>query len=198
MNKVPFSSINLLDVGNTVCLTGSVWTGNDGKSFILPFPEFSLEELGEISCVEPTLEEWKTFLTQSDLVETEVLVNDNGNLKKAILRKTQRLIDNRIQWNVFKRDNYTCRYTGETSVPLTVDHIDLWENGGASVEENLLSTSRKANKLRGNMPYDQWIHSDVYKKISRNLPESVKQANEAIVANLPHLESLRRIHQMSR
>jgi len=191
MKVIKLDDINLLDVGNTIGLTGNIWTGNDGVSYITLFPQFSLEELGDLEVIEMDLEDWKKFIRQTDILETDILENDNGKLKKITVRKSARLIDNRVQWKVFQRDNYTCRYTGETGIPLSVDHIDLWENGGATVEDNLLAVSRKANKLRGNMPYEQWIQSSVYQKISSNLPDKIKKENLDIVNKLPYLESLR-------
>lgn len=191
MKVIRLDDINLLDVGNNIGITGSIWTDNNGVSYIALFPEFTLDDLGELQTLEMSLDDWAKFIRQADLVETEILKNDNGNLKKVIVRKTARLIDTRMQWRVFQRDNYTCRYTGETGIPLSVDHIDLWEDGGATIDANLLSVSKKANKLRGNIPYEEWINSDIYKKISQNLPEEIKQANLAVVNQLPHLRSLR-------
>jgi len=191
MNVIKLDDLNIFDFGNTIGLTGNIWTGNDDKSYITLFPDFKLEDIGELNAIVMDSEDWKRLIRQTDLLEQEILTNDNGNVRKVTVRKTARLIDNRIQWKVFERDNYTCRYTGETGIPLSVDHIDLYNEGGANVEENLLSVSRKANKIRGEMPYDQWIVSDAYQRISKNLPEAVKQANLAIVAQLPHLKTLR-------
>ena len=191
MKVIQLDDINLLDVGNNIGVTGSIWTNNNGVSYIALFPEFTLDDLGELQVLEMDLDDWAKFIRQSDLVETEILKNDNGSLKKVLVRKTARLIDTRMQWRVFQRDNYSCRYTGEAGIPLSVDHIDLWEDGGATVDANLLAVSKKANKLRGNMPYEEWINSDVYKRISQNLSEEVKQANLDIVNQLSHLRSLR-------
>ena len=58
-------------------------------------------------------EDWKKVLRQTDLLETEVLaLSEDGKLTKAILRKSQRQIEARISWNVFRRDGYRCRYCG--------------------------------------------------------------------------------------
>lgn len=191
MKVLRLEDINLLEVGNTIGLTGNIWTGNDGVSYITLFPDFNLDDLGELQVLEMDLADWKRFIKQSDILETEILKNDNGKLKKVTVRKSARLIDTRVQWRVFQRDNYTCRYTGETGIPLSVDHIDLWEDGGATIEDNLLAVSRKANKLRGNMPYDEWIKSDVYKRISKNLTEQQQRANLDILFKLEELKAQR-------
>lgn len=191
MKVLRLEDINLLEVGNTIGLTGNIWTGNDGVSYITLFPDFNLDDLGELQVLEMDLADWKKFIKQSDVLETEILKNDNGKLKKVTVRKSARLIDTRVQWRVFQRDNYTCRYTGQTGIPLSVDHIDLWEDGGATIEDNLLAVSRKANKMRGSMPYDEWIKSDVYKRISKNLTEQQQRANLDILFKLEELKSQR-------
>lgn len=191
MNVIRLDDVNLLDFGNSIGLVGNIWAGNDGVSYITLFPDFNLDDLGEIQAIEMDSEDWKKLIRQSDLLETEILQNDNGNLKKVTVRKSARLIDNRMQWAVFKRDNYCCRYCGKSGIPLSVDHIDLWEEGGATVEENLLTACRKCNKIRSNTPYAKWMTSSRYISISSSLPSEIKQANLDIVAQLPHLESLR-------
>lgn len=194
MKTIKLSDVNLLEVGNTINFSGIIW--NDTQSdlqFVTLFPDISKDDFSveELKLMELTTEEWQQLLRQTDLQETMMLVNDDGKIKKAIYRKSQRQIDSRVQWQVFARDNYTCRYTGETGIPLTVDHVDLYEEGGASIVENLISCTKKANKLRGNMPYDVWINSSEYKKISKNLPEQIKQANLAVLETLDDLKTKR-------
>ncbi len=191
MKVISLDDINLLDVGHTIGLTGNIWTGNDGVSYITLFPQFTKEELGELQVLEMGLDDWKKFIRQTDIQEMEIIQNDDGKLKKITVRKSARMIDGRIQWKVFQRDNYTCRYTGETGIPLSVDHVDLYENSGATVEDNLLAVSRKANKLRGSIPYEEWMESSVYKRISKNLTPETQKANLDIIAKLPYLRLLR-------
>lgn len=191
MKVIRLNDMNLLDFGNSIGLVGNIWAGNDGVSYITLFPEFNLEDLGEIQAIEMDLDDWKKMIRQSDILETQILQNDDGKLKKVTVRKSARLIDNRMQWAVFKRDNYCCRYCGKSGIPLSVDHIDLWEDGGATVEENLLTACRKCNKTRGNTPYEVWINTAKYNSINKDLPSEIKEANLAIVAQLPHLQSIR-------
>ncbi len=191
MRVISLDDINLLDVGHTIGLTGNIWTSNEGVSYITLFPQFSHVDIMDLQLIEMDLEDWKKFIRQTDIQEMEILQDDNGKLKKITVRKSARMIDTRVQWKVFARDNFTCRYTGETGIPLSVDHIDLYENLGATVEDNLLAVSRKANKLRGSIPYEEWVESDVYKRISKNLPDDIKKANLDIIAKLPYLRLLR-------
>ncbi len=177
--------IDYMEIGNTIQISGAVFS--DGKtSFILNLPDERITS--DIWDVEMTREDWKTFLRQADLKETQVLMEDKGKVKRAILRKSTRQIDSAVSWNVYRRDNYTCRYCGRNDVPLTVDHLVLWEDGGPSIEENLLSACRRCNKLRGNIKYKDWIFSTDYEKLSVKLPREVYKANEEIrhtLADIP-------------
>jgi HNH endonuclease len=190
MKTISLNDINLYDIGSTYQIAGTIWSSaND--CFITLFPDRE-ENFDDAKLLPMDLAEWEKFLRQTDLIETEVILNDpNGKLIKAILRKTQRAIDSFMQWSVFKRDNYTCRYCGKTGIPLTVDHIDLWEQGGATIPENLITACKKCNKDRGRMEYADWLQSDIYQKRSQGLTEEVMQQNQAVLQQLPHLQTLR-------
>lgn len=190
MKEIKFSDINLLDIGNNIFLTGSVWSGI-GKSYICLFPEQETEK--EIALLKMNLEEWKKFLRQSDTLETEILEHGPAGVAKAIVRKSQRLIDARVAWKVYKRDDYRCRYCDKDGVPLTVDHLVVWEVGGPTIEENLVAACRKCNKARGTMPYTKWLKSEYYKKVSQNLPVSILLANDALVNTLPKIKRVKNI-----
>lgn len=191
MKVISLDDVNLLDFGNSIGLTGNIWTGNDGVSYITLFPDFEMEELGELQAIVMDSEDWKKLIRQTDLLETQILQHDEGKLKKVTVRKSARLIDNRMQWSVFKRDNYTCRYCGKDGIPLSVDHIDLWEDGGATVEENLLTACRKCNKVRGNTEYQAWLQSPKYASVNKGLSFEELQNNLDIVNQLPHIRALR-------
>ena len=207
------SDLNLLDVGHTIQLGGSVWIGN-GKMYLALFPEdqgrvfsgqhqvlFSQKEWDDVSfngsdemevhTLNMSSSEWETFLRQTDLLETEILSKaSDGTLAKIITRKSQRNIEASISWKVFARDGYACRYCGKggkEGIPLTVDHLVLWEVGGPSIEANLLSACRKCNKTRGNLPYDKWLENPHYLKVSANLTPAQKEANQAILPTLANI-----------
>lgn len=189
MNEITLSDINILDIGNTIQIAGTVWAGN-GMCFITPGPN-SIEDFSNIQILKMDLADWQKFIRQADLLETEIIGQDSTGITKMIYRKSQRQIDTVMQWVVFQRDNYTCRYCGRTGLPLTVDHIDLWEHLGVTIPENLLSACKKCNKDRGNLEYQDWLNSEVYKQRSLNLSSEIKQANLDIVAKLPELIKLR-------
>lgn len=176
MTVVNLDYINLLELGHTIQLTGMLLTDSQrDQTFLVPLPNEDITN--EITTLSLSHDDWKTLLKQTDIQETEVLVNDEGKIKKAILRKSTRQIESGVSWNVFRRDNYTCRYCGRNDVPLTVDHLILWEDGGPSIEENLVSCCRKCNKIRGSIKYKDWLESRQYTGLSKGLSFEVRQSN---------------------
>lgn len=195
MNEIiKLKDINILDIGNTIQITGAIWSGN-GNDYLCYFPNELDNEMCEMKIVDMDTEDWKKFIKQTDILETEILSNSrDGKLSKIIVRKTARQIDSRIQWKVFKRDEYKCRYCGNDDIPLSVDHIVLWEEGGATVEENLISACKKCNRTRGNMKYTDWLESDYYKKKSKNLEYDTICNNSSayeIAENIPKVNHIK-------
>jgi HNH endonuclease len=184
MTNVTLDDIDVLDVGSAIQLDGAIYSGN-GKLYIVPLPDAYLD--GEWTVLQMDTSQWERFLNQSDVLD----VRGPG---KAILRKSQRQIDQWIAWEVFERDGYRCRYCGKKA-PLTVDHVILWEQGGATVTENLISSCRRCNKLRGSMEYGDWIESKEYSKVSVDLPVRIIEINLMV---LNHLDELRAIKQKGR
>lgn len=193
MKTIKLDDLNLLNIGNSIQISGAIWSGN-GKHFLCFFPDEFDDD--EIVLLDMDIVNWKTFLRQTDIMETEILAHGDKGTIKAVIRKSQRQIDQRISWKVFQRDNYTCRYCGKTGIPLTVDHLVLWEEGGCSIEENLLTSCKKCNKTRGNMEYVDWLNSDKYNRIAKDLTDDIRLANEEIIDTLGTLPI--RFHQISR
>jgi hypothetical protein len=182
------SELNILDIGNKYGLVGAVY-GNEDRTFLCMFPG---QDIATTEVLDMDLEDWKKFLRQSDLLETEVLQKtEHGQLAKAILRKTQRLIEARVSWGVFRRDGYKCCYCGEDGVPLTVDHLVLWEEGGPSIPENLLTACRKCNKARGRIQFKDWLEHKYYKRVSMNIGVTRRGLNRKLVATL---DAIPRVH----
>jgi hypothetical protein len=196
MNIVRFENLNLLSIGNTIQISGMIWSG-EGKSYLCFLPDEQPAHPNELVLLPMTLNEWNEVVRQSDLMETEILAKDTeGKLVKTILRKSTRQIDQAIQWKVFERDEYCCRYCGRTGIPLSVDHIILWEEGGPSTEENLITACKKCNRMRGSQQYPNWLISEYYYKVSRDIDEETRQKNAAIVQTMASIP--RRIHIKSR
>lgn len=189
-----FKDLNLLSIGNTVQMVGAVYAG-DGKAFLCLFPGETVE--ASIEPLPMDVSEWEKFLRQTDLMETEILTRSkDGTLVKAIVRKSNRQIDQNVSWRVFRRDAYRCRYCGADDVPLTVDHLVRWEENGPSTEANLLAACKKCNKVRGNHSYADWLRHPAYRQTSKNLTEAIRKANEALLATLDKIPRV--VNQRSR
>jgi len=173
---------DLKDVGHTIQVAGVLLnSSNETFALLLPNENFYFQEGGVTIC-SLSDKEWVQLFWQSDILETEVPTKHG----KAIVRKAERQISNFISWNVFRRDEYTCRYCGKNDVPLTVDHVVLWEEGGPSIEDNLVACCRKCNQKRGNLRYKAWLKSDLYKSVSVNLSEKFKVMNEILAEIIDH------------
>jgi 5-methylcytosine-specific restriction endonuclease McrA len=185
--------LNLHDIGNTIQLTGAVYSGN-GKHYLTIFPdEHGTDFLATAEILEMDHSEWETFLRQTDYLETEMRTVDpaTGQLMRAVVRKSQRQVDQNVSWKVFRRDSFHCRYCGKNDVPLTVDHLVLWEEGGPSTEVNLVSACKKCNRTRGNMQYSDWLKSDYYKHVSDALDSAV------VIHNLDLITTLNKIPRLT-
>lgn len=189
-----FKNFNILDIGNTLEIKGVVY-GNGKVDKIIMLPEESIGK--DLSIVHPTLDEWNQIVRQSDILEAEVVGGDKN--KKIILRKSTRQIDAKVSWEVFRRDDYKCRYCGADNVPLTVDHVVLWEEGGPTIQNNLITACKKCNHTRGNIQYEDWLQSDYYKKVSENLSQGVKTLNEFLLTKIDYIkQNLMRLNKRNR
>jgi 5-methylcytosine-specific restriction endonuclease McrA len=193
---VKLKDLNLLEIGNTIQLTGAIYSGN-GKHFLCFFPDESPDSLPS-DILHMTRDEWETFIRQTDLLETEIIAEhpENKQMIKAVIRKSQRQIDQNISWQVYRRDGYRCRYCGKDDVPLTVDHVVLWESGGPSIESNLISACKKCNRTRGNTEYSEWLKSDYYRRVSQNLEEHTREGNREVVHSLAMIPRV--VHKRNR
>ena len=200
--KMKLSDIEITHVGDTIQMVGALYHG-EGQVFLCMFPDYLdistnlADGTATLKHLDMDSEDWKTFLRQADIMETEVLVKaEDGKLVKAIMRKSQRQIDQTVAWNVFRRDKFTCRYCGKDNVPLTVDHLVRWEEGGPTIEANLLASCRRCNRTRGRMAYGDWMQSPEYLEISKNLDWGVNRDNHQIEHTLDAIPRV--VHVKSR
>ncbi len=169
-----FSDLNVYAIGDTIQMAGAIYSG-EGRHFVVLFPGEMIEL--PIEHIVMTPDDWKKFLFQTDVLETEILTKaSDGTLAKAIVRKSQRQIDNVMMWKVWRRDQFRCRYCGNDQVPMTVDHLVVWEEGGPTVPENLITACKQCNKIRGNLAFTKWLEHPYYKRVSRNISDTEKVA----------------------
>jgi predicted ATPase len=170
--------LNLKNVGVNIKMSGFILADKDTK-YLISFPNEDDYDAKDLIAVATDSKEYKEIIRQLDLMELEIIDNDTN--KKVIVRKSQRQLDQGVSWEVFARDNYTCRYCGSTGIPMTYDHIKLWEDGGENTVENGVCSCRKCNKTRGNMDYEEWINSKYYITRSENLSRDVIMANNKLL-----------------
>jgi len=159
--------------------------GSTGRFIAAPLPgeDFSTKDGFEV--LEMDLDDWERFIQQTDHVNVLASVRDeHGNVAKALVRKSERQVDSGIKWSVHRRDHFRCRYCGEDKLPLTVDHLVLWEEGGPTTDANLVSCCKKCNRTRGNTPYHAWLKSAFYKKVSQRIPPMIQEQNERLAGTL--------------
>ena len=174
------ADLDILDIGTEIQISGVIFHGK-GHTFLIPLPDEDLRDPHVTLWMDSA--EWERFLNQSDVLDVR-------GPAKAILRKSQRQIDQNISWEVFRRDDYRCRYCGRNDVPLTVDHVILWEDGGATVADNLVSACRRCNKLRGNTEYTAWMIGPKYASVCSGLTSEVHMSNAALVDKLHDLRKI--------
>lgn len=190
------ADLNILAFGNTIQIAGAIYQG-DGRTFLCFFPEDLKSAHDPTEVLEMDQADWEKLIRQTDIMEAEVLAKaSDGKLAKIIIRKSTRHVDQTVTWNVFRRDGYRCQYCGKDDVPLTIDHLVTWEDGGPTTETNLLSACRKCNRTRGNLAYKAWLNHPFYKQVSRNLDAALRDRNEQLVGTLDAVP--RRLHIPSR
>lgn len=198
MNKIQIGKdIKITQIGNDYQIAGLLFSGAD-RSFILQLPHKAGDIHEQLDLLELDEEGLKGFMRQLDVLETEIITSGPEGLMKSIVRKTQRQIDNIIQWQVFERDHYTCQYCGRHGIPMSVDHIVLWEDGGPTIADNLLTACKKCNRDRGNMKFIDWLESPIFKRISKFIETSQVNKLKMFALDIPRLEAMKTIHSRSR
>lgn len=192
-NPVEFEDFPLDMIGRGVGLVGALWADEKTETvYVFYFPDYA-DGYEDAAVVDLDRDQWRTLICQTDLIEMPVKVKDqDGKIYKAVLRKCQRRIEQGVTWGVYKRDDYACRYCGRDGLPLTIDHLVLWEDGGPSTPDNLLTSCRKCNKVRGNTQYAAWLVHRHYRRVSENLTDEQREANLGIAGRLHLVE---RVHQ---
>jgi hypothetical protein len=173
------------DFGISYVITGVIF-GNANDNFVTMLPGNHAPD-GIPFVQEPDIDTWNKIIKQLDSVE---VTKGLSHEQKTIVRKAERNINQMTAWKVFKRDGYKCCYCGRDDVPLTVDHLVLWEEMGPTIPENLLSSCKACNHARGNMKYDAWIVSLEYKRVSTFIDPTRKLKNVTLVATLPAIEKM--------
>lgn len=179
MTEIKIEDLDLLKIGNGLQLGGFI-LGDANTTIIVAMPNEDIN-METPYVLLPTQEEFDVIMRQMDLQETEIIDSKTG--KKAIVRKSQRKTDTFVNWRVFRRDEFTCRYCGRNDIPLTYDHVKTWETGGEWSIENGITACRKCNKTRSNMDFALWLKTDYVQELLPNVPEHLIQMNIRVLEN---------------
>lgn len=175
----------LLAYGNEIALVGAVYHGV-GRTRVLLYPDAPAEEVARQPNVLAQLSplDWHALIEQTDAANVV-------GLGKIVLRKSERVVEQSVAWRVFRRDGFRCRYCYAEANPLTVDHVDLWEDGGPTIETNLVAACKPCNRERGSMPYEEWVASEAYLGRTERVPLPILTENLQLVERLPNIRARR-------
>lgn len=179
-----FNDVDILKIGNEFEIIGVVYGDGSSEHIVIAFPDTEFDTKN-LLLIKPTLDQWTQIIRQSDIKEVEGM--EKG--QKVILRKSTRQIEQKVSWEVFRRDSYTCRYCGADDQPLTVDHVVVWEEMGPSIPMNLISSCKKCNNKRGTMRYEEWIASPYYLSNLSKLGVEVMTENTRVVADIRYIKT---------
>lgn len=110
------------------------------------------------------LEEFVKYINSEETIQAKeeksgkIEKDTNVEIKnvKIKIRRTPRDINERLRFQVLKRDNFNCVCCGKSpatnsNVELHVDHIIPWSKGGETVIENLQTLCSKCNLGKSNI-----------------------------------------------
>lgn len=137
------------DLGNILKIEGLV-VGGEGAMAILMLPD--CPDISECITTRMTMEEWTDFLARTD--NPEILVMP----AKAFHRKIRYEISGAVQQKVWVADGCRCMYCGVAmgKAPLSIDHFEPLETGGANDTSNFLAACKSCNKKKGSMDPRDW------------------------------------------
>ena len=142
-------------LGTEFQTSGLILKGMGGATICVYLPDEEYpRDNSLISHLELSADEWVSVLKQLD--DPEIFIQDASGATKAIVRKNQRLLGATLQWEIYRRDNYTCQYCGRNDVSMTIDHYLPVELGGTDEKDNLKTACRKCNKRKGNLHPRDW------------------------------------------
>ena len=69
--------------------------------------------------------------------------------KKTNKRKSNSEVSDKLRWEIFRRDNFTCQYCYTKEADLQVDHVTSLADGGSNDPKNLITACRRCNGGKG-------------------------------------------------
>lgn len=96
-------------------------------------------------------------------------------------KEAQMAVSKRLRYEIFRRDNHTCRYCGASApdVPLRVDHVTAVALGGTDNPDNLVTSCEPCNSGKSSMPADATLVAGVADS-ALHWAAAIKQAAEEL------------------
>lgn len=91
-------------------------------------------------------------------------------------------IGKKLRFEIFARDNFTCRYCGSQSdtVPLVIDHITPVCSGGTNDPENLLTACEPCNQGKGGRGLSKAVQTEQHRlALAQEMNEQLKSLEAA-------------------
>ena len=121
----------------------------------------------------------------------------NGKVYAANMKEERKVMNDNIRYNVFKRDNFTCKICGATQadgVKLHVDHIIPVSMGGKTVMSNLQTLCDRCNIGKGNKVDKDFVDDMICPKCGAKLVKRSGKYGDFIgCSNYPHCRYKRKL-----
>lgn len=121
----------------------------------------------------------------------------NGKVYAANMKEERKVMNDNIRYNVFKRDNFTCKICGATQadgVKLHVDHIIPVSMGGKTVMSNLQTLCDRCNIGKGNKVDKDFVDDMICPKCGTKLVKRSGKYGDFIgCSNYPHCRYKRKL-----
>lgn len=139
------------DIGSLLKIEGLI-VGGEGAQAVLLLPDFLFGDKLSKNVFQLSADEWSEWLRLSD--NPEILVMP----AKAFHRKLRYEISGAVQQKVWVADGCKCMYCGVKMgvAPLSIDHFQPLETGGANDTSNFLSCCKGCNRRKGSMSPRDW------------------------------------------
>lgn len=90
--------------------------------------------------------QWKQWCDNHDFIPLHEFISHPPKPKQNHVPKP--VIPDELRWEVWERDNFTCRHCGKRT-NLTCDHIIPVAKGGQTVKDNLQTLCKSCNSKKG-------------------------------------------------
>jgi hypothetical protein len=107
-------------------------------------------------------------------------------------------VSKRLRYEIFRRDNHTCRYCGASApdVSLRIDHVMPVALGGSDAPDNLVTSCDPCNSGKSSMPPDAALVADVADS-ALHWAAAIKQAAEELRAQAEPKRAYRNTFQQA-